>query len=94
MDNLTFSGWAVHTNAGISYGIGAVGNMFGVIDHNTVNGTPGDYLQLVEFSHASYLGTGSYGDYVWSLAESYGTANFLFIENNQFNDGWMLRERR
>jgi hypothetical protein len=85
MDNLTFSSWAGHINAGISYGIGAVGNMFGVLDHNIVNGTANNYLQLVEVSHAGYLGVGQYGDNAWHLAESYGTANFLFIENNQFN---------
>jgi hypothetical protein len=85
LDNITFSNWAGHSSAGISYGINAVGNMFGSIDHNTINGVTGNYLQLVEFSHANYLAVGSYGDNPWSLSESYGTANFLFIENNVFN---------
>lgn len=85
IDNVTLPNWAPHTGP-ISYGIYAIGNMFGVIDHNTVTGTPNDYLQLVEFSHASYLGVGSWGDKAWSQPEAYGTANFLFIENNVFND--------
>jgi hypothetical protein len=86
MDNITFSNWGGHTNAGESYGIGAIGDMFGVLDHNTINGTVGDYLQLAEMSNASFLGVGSYGDNSWHVAENYGTADFLFVENNQFND--------
>ena len=85
VDNMTFSGWAGVSHLGNSYGITAVGNMFGLFDHNTVNGTTGQYLQLTEFSHANYLGIGSYGDYVWNQSEDYGSANFLFIENNIFN---------
>jgi hypothetical protein len=86
MDNLTFSNWAGHAEVGISYGINAVGDMFGVIDHNTVNGVSGNYIQLVEQSNASYLGVGYYGDNSWAQPENYGSANFLFIENNTFND--------
>jgi hypothetical protein len=84
LDNITYNGWAGHAFNGISYGISAIGDMFGVIDHSTVNGSSG-YLQLVELSHASYLGVGFYGDNSWHLPENYGLANFLFIENNAFN---------
>jgi hypothetical protein len=59
--------------------------MFGLFDHNTINGVQNSYLQLVEFSHASYQGIGQYGDNSWHQPESYGSANFLFIENNKFN---------
>ena len=58
---------------------------FGVIDHNTVNGSAGNYLQLVELSNASYQGVGSYGDNSWAQPETYGSANFIFFENNVFN---------
>ncbi len=85
VDNITFNNWAGHASAGISYGMSVVGNMFGVIDHNTINGVANNYLQLVEFSHASYQGAGSYGDNSWHQPESYGSSNFLFIENNAFN---------
>jgi hypothetical protein len=83
VDNIAFTGWSGHTNAGISYGISAVGDMFGVLDHNSLPGT-GGYLQLVEFAHASYLGVGLNGDNSWAQPESYGSANFLFMENNVF----------
>jgi hypothetical protein len=86
MDNLTLTNWAGHTEAGISYGLSVVGDMFGVIDHNTVNGSAGNYLQLVEENNASYLGTGQWGDNSWAQPEGYGSANFLFFENNIFND--------
>lgn len=86
VDNIDFSSWAGHAEVGISYGIAAVGDMFGVIDHNTIGGSSGNYLQLVEQSNASYLGVGYYGDNSWGQPENYGSANFLYIENNTFND--------
>jgi hypothetical protein len=86
MDNLTFTGWTNHADTKISYGIMPIGDMFGVIDHNTVTGTGSTYLQLAEISHASYLGVGHYGDNAWAQSESYGSANFLFLENNAFSD--------
>jgi hypothetical protein len=86
LDNITFSNWAGHAEVGISYGITAIGDMFGVIDHNTINGVTGNYLQLVELSHASYKGVGYYGDNAWAQPEAYGSANFLFFESNTFND--------
>ena len=85
VDNIAFTNWAGHANAGISYGISAVGDMFGVIDHNTLSGTANTYLQMVEFAHASFLGVGSYGDNSWNLPEYYGSERFLFLENNIFN---------
>jgi hypothetical protein len=87
VDHITFSGWAgncCHSDSN-SYGLTAIGDMFGVLDHNTINGNVGSYLQFVEFSHASYQGVGSYGDNSWNQSEAYGSANFLFIENNTFN---------
>jgi hypothetical protein len=86
MDNITFSNWAGHAGNGISYGISAIGDMFGVLDHNTINGATGNYLQLVEQSNASYLGVGYYGDNSWAQSEAYGSGNFLFFENNTFNN--------
>lgn len=86
VDNITFANWAGHqSGGGLSYGVNAVGDMFGVLDHNSLIGVDLTYLQLVEFQHASYLGVGSYGDNSWAQTENYGSANFLFIENNTFS---------
>jgi hypothetical protein len=81
LDNMTFNGWVNSDNSGNAYGINAASDTFGVMDHNTVNGGEG-YVQLVEFGLGSYLGVGAYGDNSWSLPENYGSANFLFLENN------------
>jgi hypothetical protein len=86
MDNITYNSWAGHTEAGISYGINAIGDMFGVIDHNTVNGSAGNYLEIEEANNASYLGVGQWGDNAWAQPENYGTANFIYFENNLLND--------
>ena len=87
VDHITFSGWAAVTKQNNSYGISAVGDMFGVLDHNTINGATTDstYLQLVELNHASYKGQGQWGDYSWNQPENYGSSNFIFFENNTFN---------
>jgi len=87
VDNITFNSWSGHALAGISAGIAATGDVFGVLDHNTINGnaTANVYLQFVEFSHASYMGVGLYGDNAWAKPEDYGTDKFLFMENNIFN---------
>ena len=86
VDHITFSGWATVTKQNNSYGISAVGDMFGVLDHNTINGDGRYYLHFVEINHGSYLGQGLYGDSSWSQPDAYGSANFMFFENNIFND--------
>lgn len=91
IDHITFSGWASVSKNGNSYGINAFGDVFGVIDHNTINGNPdgtsgsGGYLQFAEINHASFQGVGAYGDNSWAQPENYGSANFLYFENNTFN---------
>lgn len=85
VDHMTFSGWATVTKSGNSYGLSGVGDMFGVLDHNTINGDQGTYLHFVEINHGSYLGQGLYGDSSWSQPDSYGSGNFMFFENNTFN---------
>lgn len=94
-DNLTFNNWNGHTG-GISYAITAIGDMFGVVDHNSILGAPangGTYLHLMELSHASYLGVGFNGDNSWAQPGAFGSANFLFLENNHFlNAGSMDNE--
>jgi len=90
VDNNVFSGWANVTKANNGYGINVMGDMFGVLDHNTFNGGTSDnqYNQAVEVSHASFPNpakNGSFGDSSWNQPEGYGSANFLFFEDNTFN---------
>jgi len=87
IDNNVFtSAWATTAKTGNSYGLTAIGDVFGVIDHNTINGVAGNYLQFAEESNASYLGVGNYGDNAWAQPEAYGSDNFLYFESNTFND--------
>jgi len=105
LDHLTFNGWAPHCCAGNnnSLGLTAVGDFFGVLDHNTINGQVGNSLTLVELNHASFpcpvttcsFGSNVSGDASYALSEFYGSNKFLFIENNTFlysvttdNEGW------
>lgn len=83
-DNVTLTDWAPHATNGISWATAVIGDVFGVFDHNVLTGNGTNYMQLVQFHHARYLGVGQYGDYSWAQPEDYGTNKFLFIENNLF----------
>lgn len=89
IDHITFNNWAgvCCSGNGNSFGLMAISNFFGVLDHNTVNGNSSslNFLQLCECSMGNFLGQGSYGDYSWNQPENYGSSQFLFIENNIFN---------
>ena len=90
ISNVAFNNWQTSPKqAGISWGIGAIGDMFGVLDHNAVNGgtvlTQG-YNQLAEISHASFKGVGLWGDNSWAQAENFGSTQFLYEENNVFSN--------
>jgi hypothetical protein len=83
VDNTSYSDWNNRVSSnGISSALAAVGDMFGVLDHNTLLGVNPGYLVA---SHGRYMGVGSYGDNAWAQPEDYGTSKFLYMENNQFN---------
>jgi hypothetical protein len=58
--------------------------MFGVIDHNTVNESPSDGTgpPLVDVSNSAWQGVGANGDNSFATADTFGTAQQLYIENN------------
>lgn len=58
-------------------------NVFGVIDHNTINFSSGGEFWNV--GHSSYGGVGTNGDNSWAQPDSYGTANALYFETNTFS---------
>ena len=90
MDNLSFSNWANRSGGSQNgYAIGAIDNMFGVIDHNTMTTTTLGSYPAVELAHinlGSYLGVGHWGDKDWAMPENWGSDQFLFFENNVFSD--------
>ena len=82
------------------------GGMIGVIDHNTFNISAGQGFGMYLFHNAwtdsSCPGNPcDYGDYSWHAANTLGTVNAIYVENNTFtnnqsvtqqyyaNDGWM-----
>lgn len=90
VDNIHFTdSWAGSNHLANGSAVGAVTNVFGVIDHNqldgyTPSGPPPDdaYTQFIQFFHGSYMGQGHYGDYAWNQPEDYGTEKFIYMENN------------
>lgn len=87
VDNVTFN-WTKSPSSGLNngYAINAVGDAFGVFDHNNVspNRTATTPFELSQVGHGQYLGQGGFGSYSWNQPESWGTANFIFFENNTF----------
>jgi hypothetical protein len=81
-DNLTFSSsWDPITLDG---GFILVDNVFGVADHNYAQAiTPtGGAPPLTQISFSSWQGVGSFGDNSFASADTFGTAQTFYIENN------------
>ncbi len=58
-------------------------NIFGVIDHNSFSG---GFIQYVDMNNSAYQGVGAWGDNSWAQPDGYGSANFLFLEDNTFTN--------
>jgi hypothetical protein len=65
-----------------TYGIKVHGDLWGVIDHNTFNG---NHKAGIYVAHESWGSTGKYGDNSWAQADTIGTEQAVFIEDNEFN---------
>lgn len=91
VDNINFTGWAGHADANNGYAIAAVGDMFGVIDHTALVGdtSKNTYLQFIQINNPVYLGVGLWGDNSWAQPDNYGSANFMYMENNVFTTSGM-----
>lgn len=62
-------------------------NVFGVMDHNTLNAVAPSAEEMVNVNHAGYMGTGQLGDNSWASVPSFGTENNLYVEDNTFGAG-------
>jgi hypothetical protein len=80
VDNITFTSgdWA---NA-LDGGMVAVDNVFGVVDHNSASESPQSATFLVQISFDAWQGVGTYGDNSFASADTFGTAQSMYIENN------------
>ena len=86
LDHLTApSSWAAIGIADDTFAI--VGNMFGVADHNTIGDVqPGSNgVDFINVSYGSWKGVGQYGDNSWASADTFGTEQAFYIENNTLN---------
>src|ERR1700678_4119087 len=89
VDNINFTAntWA---GPAVDGSFIAEDNVFGVIDHNTVSETapfPGGGAgpPLVDTSNDAWQGVGAHGDNSFATADTVGTAQVLYVENNSLN---------
>jgi hypothetical protein len=78
-DNLTFTTgqWA----AALAGGFVLVGDVFGVVDHNTASESSGTEF-LVQISYDAWQGVGAFGDNSFASPGTFGTAQAMYMENN------------
>jgi hypothetical protein len=84
VDNINFA--ANQWETPLSYGFILLDNVFGVVDHNTAKESTSGSPALVQVSFSGWKGIGLFGDNSFASADTFGTAQTLFIENN-FLDG-------
>jgi hypothetical protein len=58
-------------------------NVFGVLDHNSQ--PAGSQVDFLTAGLSGYLGVGDNGDNSWAQPDSFGTANALYLENNDIH---------
>lgn len=86
VDNIGFgltTPWTESGNGNGSAWLIRTDNVFGVIDHNSL--PSGNKTIPLAANLSAYLGVGSYGDNSWAQPDSFGTANVLYLENNNFS---------
>jgi hypothetical protein len=84
-DNITFTSgtWGAASDSGA---VILADNVFGVIDHNTGSEPSCSSCFMTDVSFHSWQGVGGSGDNSFASADTFGTAQTLFIENNNENN--------
>lgn len=80
IDNITLT--ANEWTAALAGGGFAFDNVFGVVDHNSMSESPSGAEFLTQDNFDAWQGVGAYGDNSFASADTFGTAQSLFIENN------------
>ena len=80
VDNINFTAGTWETP--MAGGFVIVGNVFGVVDHNTANEAIASSPALVQVTYNSWQGVGDYGDNSFASSDTFGTAQTMYIENN------------
>lgn len=86
VDNINFSTGPTWKGI-LSGGYVVINNIFGVVDHTTTseNSAGAATSPLVQANYASWQGVGDWGDNSFASADTFGTAQTIFIENNQID---------
>ncbi len=83
VDNINYSAGTWETP--LSGGLVVVGNVFGVVDHTTSSESTASSPPLVQIAYSSWQGVGDYGDNSFASADTFGTAQAMYMENNLLN---------
>jgi len=93
VDNITFDGSLEDCCGGSSNSMMTTDNVFGVLDHNSASGpNPNGTMEFVNYMDSAWKGVGDYGDNSWASADSFGTSQALYIENNSLGTGAIMGE--
>jgi len=83
VDNIIFPGsWDTPSVEVAGGGLILADNVFGVVDHNTATGTGSVGPAFVQQGNSAWKGVGGFGDNSWASADTFGTSQALYIENN------------
>jgi hypothetical protein len=81
VDNINFSAgtWGPASSSGA---VILTDNVFGVIDHNSQSESPNGAYFMTDVSFSAWQGVGANGDNSFASADTFGTAQALYMENN------------
>lgn len=86
VDNITYgtNNWNNNLNGG---GFIATDNVFGVLDHNTAAEPAGTNTgaPFIQLHYSAWQGIGNFGDNSFAAADTFGTGQAMYLENNSFN---------
>jgi hypothetical protein len=80
VDNINFT--AGTWESAMAGGFVIIDNVFGVVDHNTANESTTASPPLVQVNYDAWQGVGAYGDNSFASADTFGTAQAMYMENN------------
>jgi hypothetical protein len=83
VDNINFT--AGTWGSACSGGYVVIDNVFGVVDHNTANESTASTSPLVQVNYDAWQGVGANGDNSFASADTFGTAQAMYIENNSIS---------
>jgi hypothetical protein len=84
VDNINYTA-GTWENVLAGSGMVTVANVFGVVDHNTTTENQSDSPPLVQIAFPSWQGVGDWGDNSFASADTFGTAQAMFMENNSLS---------